>query len=540
MLSKKPMWSEGSDDASLVGASLAGDREAFGQIVSRYQALIASIAYSATGSLSQSEDLAQETFVAAWKDLKALQDPARLRAWLCGIIRQVTANAFRRQQRDTAHGAAPLDCVAEAPSPQATPVDQAISREEEAILWRSLEQIPETYREPLILFYREGQSVERVGEALGLSEDAVRQRLSRGRKMLEQQVAAFVEGALRQSAPGRSFTLGVMGALPIQAASLGVASTGLGATKGATAKAGAWLATLQAFSGLGVGLLTTYLGYRANMACSPSDQDRRAIKRYYRLLAGSIVVPVLFILVAVWAKSLAASRPGLYASLVIAIALSWVPASVLLFVWAGQASRRRRIAKASATPKTEGPAATSTFEYRSNACLLGWPLIHIRFGDAWSGRQGPVKAWIAVGDLAIGGVLAVGGVTIAPVCMGGLAIGGVVFGGFAAGVLTYAGFGLGAWAMGGFVLGRLAMGACAVGWTAAVGGIAIAHEFAQGGVAVALHANDAVADAYTRQQVFFQYSYMLLTRWLWPTMVLATVPSILIWLAARKRQQRAS
>ena len=99
---------------------------------------------------------------------------------------------------------------------------------------------------------------------------------------------------------------------------------------------------------------------------------------------------------------------------------------------------------------------------------------------------------------------------------------------------------MGIWAMGGAVLGQLAMGACAVGWTAAVGGIAVAHQFAQGGVAVALHANDAVADAYTRHQVFFQYSCALLTTRLWPTMVLAMVPSILIWLATRKRQQRES
>ena len=68
------------------------------------------------------------------------------------------------------------------------PVEHAISKEEEAILWWSLEHIPQNYREPLVLFYREGQSVERVAEALELSEDAVKQRLSRGRKLLQQQV----------------------------------------------------------------------------------------------------------------------------------------------------------------------------------------------------------------------------------------------------------------------------------------------------------------------------------------------------------------
>jgi len=65
--------------------------------------------------------------------------------------------------------------------PIPSPATQAVTREEEAILWRALERIPDTYREPLILFYREQQSVERVAAELELSEDAVKQRLSRGR-----------------------------------------------------------------------------------------------------------------------------------------------------------------------------------------------------------------------------------------------------------------------------------------------------------------------------------------------------------------------
>jgi len=58
-----------SDDAGLVSASLEGDHEAFGRIVARYQSLVCSLAHSATGSLAQSEDLAQETFLEAWKHL---------------------------------------------------------------------------------------------------------------------------------------------------------------------------------------------------------------------------------------------------------------------------------------------------------------------------------------------------------------------------------------------------------------------------------------------------------------------------------------
>src|SRR3954447_4890347 len=124
-------------DSELVDASLSGNRDAFGQIVSRYQSLICSLAFSATGNLSQSEDLAQETFLTAWKQLPDLRERARLRAWLCGIARNLINNSLRRQQREPAHAAEPLESAHGSQSVEPSPPDQAISSEEETLLWRS-------------------------------------------------------------------------------------------------------------------------------------------------------------------------------------------------------------------------------------------------------------------------------------------------------------------------------------------------------------------------------------------------------------------
>ena len=69
-------------DAELVSASRAGNREAFGQIVRRYSGLISGLIYSSCGNLSASEDIAQETFLAAWKSLSGLREPEKLPAML--------------------------------------------------------------------------------------------------------------------------------------------------------------------------------------------------------------------------------------------------------------------------------------------------------------------------------------------------------------------------------------------------------------------------------------------------------------------------
>ena len=57
--------------------------------------------------------------------------------------------------------------------------EAAIRKEEQAILWQALERVPELYREPLVLFYREHRSVEGVARALDASEDAVKQAPTR-------------------------------------------------------------------------------------------------------------------------------------------------------------------------------------------------------------------------------------------------------------------------------------------------------------------------------------------------------------------------
>lgn len=249
-------------DADLVAESLRGSRDAFREIVERYQTLICSVAYSATGRLSQSEDVAQETFITAWAQLRSLREPAKLRNWLCGIVRHCVQRSLRDEQREPVGHAGPLDDISNSPAPDAMPSDQAISREEEVIMWRALDKVPELYREPLILFYRQHQSIEQVAVALELSPDAVKQRLSRGRKLLQDEVQAFVENTLRRSAPGRAFSIEVLALLPMMVAPAAAGGAVAGMKGSAAAKSGvfaACLAPLAPFLGIAAGVGAQWL-----------------------------------------------------------------------------------------------------------------------------------------------------------------------------------------------------------------------------------------------------------------------------------------
>ena len=265
-----------NNDADLVNATLAGNRDAFTQIVSRYQSLICSLAYSATGSLGQSEDLAQETFITAWRHLGHLREREKLRSWLCGIARNRINNFLRREGREPVREAEPLENASESHSAEPLPVEYTISKEEQGILWRSLEKIPEIYREPLVLFYREHQSVEAVAEKLELSVDTVHQRLSRGRKLLQEQVLSFVEGALERTNPGKTFTLGVLAALPAMTISSKAAVVGAVAFKGGMAAKGAGMAGLfGALTSPVLAVFGNYASYRMSMDEAHSDEEDR-------------------------------------------------------------------------------------------------------------------------------------------------------------------------------------------------------------------------------------------------------------------------
>ena len=259
MMTSQAMQTAERNDAALVAESLEGSRDAFRQIVERYQTLICSLAYSAIGNMGLSEDVAQETFLSAWKDLRLLREPDKLRPWLCAIARHRIHRSLEREGRQPASHAAPLEAALDSPVADPLPSEQAISREEEAILWRSLEKIPELYREPLVLFYREHQSIEHVAVELELTEDAVKQRLSRGRKLLQEEALAFVENTLQRTAPGQAFSGAVLAALPMVAGPAASAGAGVGAKGAATAKSGFLAAFVAPFIGIAAGIFAQWL-----------------------------------------------------------------------------------------------------------------------------------------------------------------------------------------------------------------------------------------------------------------------------------------
>jgi hypothetical protein len=147
--------------------------------------------------------------------------------------------------------------------------------------------------------------------------------------------------------------------------------------------------------------------------------------------------------------------------------------------------------------------------YVSEAKLFGMPFISIRFDTPVS------RGWIAVGNVAVGILFSLGGVSFSLFSFGGLAFG----------LLAAGGAGLGLLAWGGVAIGGWAFGMLALGGHAAYGGAALATEFALGGYADAAHANDAVARRFFTANPFFAISREV-DHFTWLLLALCIIPVI--------------
>lgn len=538
------------NDAELWGDVLRDDAKAFEAIVARYQNLLCSVAYSRCGDFALSEDLAQDAFWEAWESRGSLREPDKLRSWLCGIVR----NLAGMQVRKTAGRRTMAEIDGDSISLKTTnnPVDTAISREEENLVWQSLEEIPETYREPLVLFYREDHSIAEVAEALDLSEVAVKQRLSRGRAMLRDRVAEIVDGTLKRTRPTTAFTAVVMAGITASAGSkITLAGTGTAtATTLAVVGKVSLGSVLGGMCGAVLGLFGGYVGFAVPAAFAPTRRERD-----YLLAVGkrTVLVSLAFVLaMGTGLILLHQAATGLFVILWNIFLCVYILVEVLLVQWRITLIREQTSPEVDPNPSSASNwLATQSIKweqrhYCSSWKLFGIPLLHINAkhaDDAANGQAPWTTGWIAIGDKAQG-LIALGGIARGGIAIGGLAYGFIASGGIAFGLMSFGGLSIGALSFGGATIGVKAFGGLAIAWKLAAGGQAISWENAVGASVTAPHANDEVARAaWAGEKLIVSLAHWGQSHPAIAIVLLATLPQLfvaLMYIANYRRKQPGS
>lgn len=230
-----------------------GDRLAFTRLVRASQNLVASIAFAHVRDRSHSEDISQEVFLQAWRQLKSLNNPSSFLPWLRTLTRNRSISEIRSAPPVAE---SELRLLEEIQAEGFDPAERLSSAQQSQLLAAALSELPSDARELLVLYYREGQNSRHIAELLGLSEDAVRQRLGRARSGLRAKLLPTIALLALVTGPTAGFASALV---------LGLSATA--SAGGALSKAGFMssliLPSLAWLSGLFAGLLGTYWGLRA-------------------------------------------------------------------------------------------------------------------------------------------------------------------------------------------------------------------------------------------------------------------------------------
>ncbi|HAK97518.1 MAG TPA: hypothetical protein DCM87_21640 [Planctomycetes bacterium] len=173
-------------ECALVADAIAGGRDAFQQLYRRYFRLISVMIFQKIPAAGDVEDLAQETFLHAWRGLPQLRDPARFVPWLLRIARRVVTDwrraAARRRDEDRR--------LADAPADGGAPEGVIAAAEEQARMLAALRRIPDPYRIVLTMRFLEDLTPSQIANRLGEPDGTIRNRIFRALQKLERALRA--------------------------------------------------------------------------------------------------------------------------------------------------------------------------------------------------------------------------------------------------------------------------------------------------------------------------------------------------------------
>jgi len=170
-----------------------GDRDAFQVLIERYEGMVFDLAHQYGDSPEDAEDLAQDAFLKAYRQIGNLRSPDRFASWLYGIALNRCRDYAKNVRRET-YAFSRTDEQKDATVPansQPAQDDQLVENEQAEQLWDALEALSSTYATPFLLKYRDGLTYKAMSKRLDVSVSALKVRVHRARKKLRTELAAY-------------------------------------------------------------------------------------------------------------------------------------------------------------------------------------------------------------------------------------------------------------------------------------------------------------------------------------------------------------
>lgn len=172
------------DDAAAVANAKGGDQDAFRVLVERHSRSVYRLAFRMTGRAEDAEDVVQDTFVRAYRQLGRFEARANFSTWLYRIGYNCAIDHLRsRPHRETAEDGDTLDRLA-GPRPGPTTEDLVFARQVDSRVQRALSDLSPQERAAFLMRHYHGQSIQDICEALGLRTNAAKHSIFRAVRKL--------------------------------------------------------------------------------------------------------------------------------------------------------------------------------------------------------------------------------------------------------------------------------------------------------------------------------------------------------------------
>ena len=178
------------EEVGLLRAAQAGDSAAFGELVRRYQRAVYRVAFALTRNPSDADDLAQETFVRAWRAIGRFRVGEPVHPWLARIATNLAFSLFRHRRRRPETPLEPLVEAGQQWGIEDDPAERVEQEEQAAHLNAAFAGLKPEHQAVLALRVVEEQSYEEIAETLRVPVGTVMSRLSRARAELKARLAA--------------------------------------------------------------------------------------------------------------------------------------------------------------------------------------------------------------------------------------------------------------------------------------------------------------------------------------------------------------
>jgi len=184
-----------NSSADLIAGACEGDPEAFRLIFERYSRPVISFIYDMVSNRELAEELTQETFVRAYRNLRTMREETKLSTWLFGIARNVAREALRARVRDNHHVDLEDELVRGLSDTEPEPVERLLGKELNEVIQRSLAALDEDKRLVFTLKVFQQCSYEEIAKITGFSIPKLKTDLHRARAEMRRRIRPYAGAA---------------------------------------------------------------------------------------------------------------------------------------------------------------------------------------------------------------------------------------------------------------------------------------------------------------------------------------------------------